>query len=82
MGGMSAMSSIGRVLEKHGDELKQEMMEQVPQAARDVILGVELDNEVYHIQANWLTPGGGRMPGPRIDIDTLAERFPDCEVGY
>ena len=82
MGSMSAMASLDRVLEEHGDELKSELMELVPEPIRDQIAGVELSNEVYHIGAEWVLQGGYRLPGPSADIDMLAERFPDCSVGY
>ena len=82
MGGMSAMNSISRVLDKHGNELKKEYMEMVPESIRDQVTGVGLGNKTYAIETAWLLRDGGELPGPEIDIDTLAERFPDCEVGY
>ncbi len=82
MGSLSAMNSISRVLEKHGEELKKELMEMIPEHIREHVTGVDLSNEIYEITAGWTTNNGSTLPGPRIGIDTLANRFPDCDVGY
>ena len=82
MGGISAMSSIDRLLEKHGDELKEELMQQVPESIREHVKAVTLVNEIYHIESGWVMADGGVLPGPQTDIDELADRFPDCEVAY
>ena len=82
MGGISAMNSIERVLERHGDEIREEWARQVPEALAEVFSQVILSNETYRIQVEWEFRGGGTLLGPCMDIDTLAERFPDCNVGY
>ena len=82
MGSISAMNSIERVLERHGDEIREEWAQQVPEALAEVFSQVILSNEIYAIQVEWEFRGGGTLPGPRMDIDILAERFPDCDVGY
>ena len=45
-------------------------------------LQAALSNEVHRIQVEWEFEDGITLPGPSMDIDSLAERFPDCEVGY
>ncbi len=78
MGSVSAMDSIDRVLAAHGDQLRAELMEDIS----PLVKGVELENKGYSIQAVWILTDGGELDGPALDIDDLAERFPDCEVGY
>ena len=82
MGDLSAMSSIERVLEQHGDEIREEWAEDVPEALAGIFSRVILSNNIHEIQVEWEFKGGGTLPGPCMDIDILAERFPDCEVGY
>lgn len=82
MGSLSAMNSINRVLEKHGAEIEAEYLEQVPPAFRDSIESVALENNLYSIQVSWKLADGTSLPGPEIDIDTLAGLYPDCDVGY
>ena len=54
----------------------------VPECVKDQFETVVLDNNTYGIATSWRFKGGGYLPGPSIDIDTLAERYPDCRVGY
>ena len=82
MGDLSAMSSIERVLERHGDEIREEWAQDVPEALTGLFSQVILSNNIHEIQVEWEFRGGGILPGPCMDIDILAERFPDCEVGY
>ena len=82
MGGISAMNSIERVLERHGDEIREEWAQKIPEDLAKVFSQVILSNDVYRIQVEWEFRSGGTLPGPHMDIDTLAERFPDCDVGY
>ena len=79
MGSVSASSSIERVLEKHSQELEKE---QIDSAGTPLVVGVDLENNLYSISVTWKLSDGKTLPGPDIDIDTLAERFPDCNVGY
>jgi hypothetical protein len=76
------MSSIDRVLEKHGEEIRGEYEEQVPEIVRPVFDRVDLENNTYSIVVTWVFKDGSTLPGPALDIDNLAEEYPDCEVGY
>ena len=82
MGDLSAMSSIERVLERHGDEIREEWALEVPKSLAGVFKKVILSNEVSRIQVEWELRAGGTLPGPSVDINTLAERYPDCDVDY
>ena len=82
MGGIAAMNSINRVMEAHGDEIQKEWAEQVPDNLRDTFTQVILEGKNYGIQVEWEFRGGATLQGPFIDIDELAERFPDCNVAY
>ena len=78
MGSMSAMSSIERVLERHGDSLRAELLKQAKSGlVKDVVLG----NNVYEIDVVYVLADGTELEGRPIDIDELAGWFPD-EVGY
>ena len=82
MGSISAMNSIDRVLEKHGEEIRKGREEQVPGILKDVFTRVDLENKLYSIGVTWVFKDGSTLEGPEIDIDTLGEEYPDCEVGY
>ena len=82
MGGISAMNSINRVLEAHAEEIRQEYLAQVPASHRDTVTDVLLSNNTYRIEVEWQLAGGHTSPGPSIDIDTLQESYPDCNVAY
>ena len=82
LGGLSAISSINRVLEAHGEEIQQEWAEQVPSFIVPQFKQVTLENATYSIRIWWQFQDGETLPGPEIDIDELAERYPDCNVGY
>ena len=71
---------IERVLERHGDEIREECALAVPKSLAGVFRKVILSNEVSRIQVEWELRGGGTLPGPSVDINTLAERYPDCDV--
>ena len=64
MGSISAMNSIERVLERHGDEIREEWAQQIPEALAEVFSQVVLSNEVYGIQVEWEFRSGGTLPGP------------------
>ena len=81
MGGMSAASSISRVIDAHGKEIQKELEEQVPESLRTLFKSADLEHKNYGIQV-WWEFEGGNLEGPLMDIDDLAERYPDCEVGY
>ena len=82
MGSVSAMNSLNRVLESLGDELIVEIYENLPMTMKD-LLGVEvsLEGNIYEIKVFLELPDGTIELRP-YDIDELAERFPDCEIGY
>ena len=82
MGALSAQSSLNRVLEAHGEELQQEYLAVVPEAIQPHLHGVDLYNNTYSLDVLWVFKDGAVLDGPSISIDDLADRFPDCEVGY
>ena len=82
MGAISAMSSISRVIEAHGDEISQEYALMVPASIRDKFQEISLVNNVHALEIEWLFGAGESLPGPSIGIDQLAKQFPDCAVGY
>ena len=85
MGSLSAMKSLERVLERHGAELEREA-QPAPPGTRLVYVGTVLENSLYAISVEheFRTEAGEPVfiEGQPFDIDALAERFPDCEVGY
>jgi hypothetical protein len=76
------MNSIERVIEKHGEEIRKEYEALVPPILKDVFTRVDLENKVYIIGVTWVFKDGSTLEGPSIDIDDLAQQYPDCEVGY
>lgn len=85
MGSVAAMSSMERVYRDHKEEIAREWLEEIPEALKPWVGAVELEVEPYHLQVLWMFCGalqGCALPGPTIDIDELADRFPCCEVGY
>ena len=87
MGSGSAMSSIERVLKDHSEELTREFEMGIPEKIKHLMAGVTLEGDIYGITVWWKikTFQNGelvRLEGPTIDIDTLAEKFPCCEVSY
>lgn len=86
MGSISAMSSIARVLDAHGQELRDEVLAALPATVRAIDPRVVLTNATYSIQVEVQFAGHDGDPETMelapYDIDDIAERFPDCEVGY
>lgn len=81
MGSASALSSMQRVLEAHGDELIQELKEQYnSKLVKDFSLGV--DESCYGLTPTVTLIDGTVFVLEKYDIDDLADRFPDCEIGY
>ena len=76
------MNSIQRVLERHGDEIREKWAQEVPEFLAGFFRKVILSNEIRKIQVHWEFRGGGIFPGPCMDIDDLAERFPDCDIDH
>ena len=68
-------------MDAHAKEIQQELEQQLPEGLRPLFKGVGLENQNYGIQVWWEFEGGD-LQGPLIEIDDLAERYPDCEVAY
>jgi hypothetical protein len=85
MGSLSAMNSINRVLNRHGEVLAQEAR-LFETGERLVYLETVLENNTYSIAIShsFAREDGSVVfvTGEPVDIAELAERFPDCEVGY
>lgn len=79
MGSASAMDSINRVLKKHSRELEKELRERY---SSKLIRRFTLENNLYSISVQGELTDGTVLDLAPYDIDELAERFPDCEVGY
>ena len=79
MGSASAMESINRVLKKHAPELKRELQERYPSK---LIRRFSLENNIYSVAVQAELTDGTVLDLDPFDIDTFAERFPDCGVGY
>ena len=69
------------MLERHGDEIREEWAQEVPESLAGFFRKVILSNEIRKIQVQWEFRGG-LLPGPSIDIDLLADLYPDCDVNY
>ena len=82
MGAMSAMSSMDRVIQQHGNEISAEWKDAVKEPLQNELREVGLNNDTYGISVLWIFNNGDTLPGPTMHIDELAERFPDCKVGY
>ncbi len=87
MGSISAMSGLERILERHHSELLEDARMYLPELnGLEVEPEVELDENLEGIGIVWVVNGIGggepiRLPGPVMDFDDLADRYPDCEVG-
>jgi hypothetical protein len=83
MGSSSALSSLNRVLKKHGKEIRTEIKGYFPSnLIKDIGIGCE--NSCYRLGAVAILTDGTELPLEIdwLDIDSLAERYPDCDVGY
>ncbi len=86
MGSVSAMNSIDLVLGAHGEEIRTEVLQAYVTAesgsdgplVRDIIL----TNDIYEIGITAVLRNGQELTLRGISIDELADRFPDCAVGY
>jgi len=85
MGSIAAMSSLDRVLEMHEDELYAAYHPCKP-GTKLTYQKTWFENNLYSLTVGhvFLTEDGREVTilGEAIDIDTLAEKYPDCEVGY
>ena len=82
MGSISAMNSIDLVLKKHGEEIRKEYEGQVPAALDHIFNSVVLENRLHAIEVTWVFTDGSTLQGPMIDIDTLADQYPECDLAY
>ena len=82
MGALSAMNSINRVLEKHGDQMLQDYAQMVPDCIKAQFRTAGFSNNTYCIAVDWEFQDGSILPGPTISIDELSDLYPDCNVAY
>src|SRR3989304_769357 len=86
VGSASAMSSINRVLEKHGKRLHKEAANGLKKGMVLVYQETALENNLYSVSVvhEFRLKNGKKifLNGNPLDIDALAERYPDCRVGY
>lgn len=79
MGSVSAMNSIDRVLEKHGDDILADLRLSNPSA---LIESFALSNNVHSVSVTAKLTDGAELSLEPLGIDQLTEDYPDCEVGY
>lgn len=79
MGSVSAMNSIDRVLKKHGRQLQRSLRKEYP---TKLITRFELENQIYSIGITAYLSDGTALELKPLDIDELAQKYPDCKVGY
>lgn len=79
MGSVSAMESVDRVLKKYSTQIKRELRREYKSK---LIRSFTLENGIYEIKVEAELKDGSSLEMKPIDIDTLAERYPECEVGY
>jgi len=82
MGSGSAMSSIDRVIERHGDEIRQNLITELAEQTDGLVTDVHLENNLYEITVTAVLSNGKTLELRPMDIDNLAEDYPDCKVGY
>lgn len=86
MGSVSATASIERVLKAHAAEIRRELLDAYVNGASagggSLIKDVALSNRVYEIGVTVTLANGQELLLQGISIEGLAERYPDCEVGY
>ena len=73
------MNSISRVLKRHAAELKTELRERYPS---NLVRRFCLETGIYSVAVQAELVDGTVLDLEPFDIDQLADRFPDCEVGY
>lgn len=85
MGSVSAMKSIDRVMKAHGNEIRSELLEDYVNAGVEgdsLVRDIILVNDVYEIGVTVVLANEQKLQLRGISIDELADRFPDCDVGY
>ncbi len=73
---------IAGLIEKHGDEIRQDLTAELAQQTDGLVTDVQLENNIYEITVTAVLSNGKALELRPLDIDTLAEDYPDCEVGY
>jgi len=79
MGSASAMESIDRVSKKYSTQIKRELRREYPSR---LIKRFSLENGIYSIEIEAELTDGTSLQLRPLEIDELAERYPDCKVGY
>ena len=79
MGSVSGMKSIDRVLKKYSMQIKRELRREY---RSKLIKQFHLENGIYSIEIEVELADGTSLQLKQLDIDELAERYPDCKVGY
>ena len=82
MGSVAATDSIDGVLEAHEADIKRDYEALVPESIRHLFERVELENNLYGIIVTWVFRDGSSLPGPEIQLEVLADHYPDCIVRY
>ena len=86
MGSVSAMNSIDQVLVAHGEQIQTELLDAYVIAEsggdRPLVRDIVLTNDIYEIGITAVLRNGQELTLRGISIDELADRFPDCAVGY
>ena len=70
-----------RVMDKHSEELIAELREQYPSKLIKEY-GLDISDDCYGLTPYVILIDGTRFDLLTYEIDNLAERFPDCDVGY
>ena len=79
------MKSIDRVMKAHGNEIRSELLEDYVNAGVEgdsLVRDIILVNDVYEIGVTVVLANEQKLQLRGISIDELADRFPDCDVGY
>lgn len=81
MGSISAQLSLDRVINAHGDELIEEIRDGLPEEVLNLHPTITLENNTHDIQV-FLSFHRDTLQLQSLHIDALAEKYPDCDVGY
>jgi hypothetical protein len=73
------MKSVDRVLKKYGTQIKRELRQDYRSR---LIKGFHLENGIYSIEIDAELKDGTLLRLKPLDIDDLADRYPDCGIGY
>ena len=76
----TAFGSIERVLAAHAPEIIVDLLATAAPATRRLLRTATLENKIYNIDVTWVFNDGTTLAGPSLNLDELADRFPDCSV--